>query len=446
MVQLPEGIKLQDVLVVIANARMLCPLLVDFKRDDSEFFLPRLHNVAVLAYQLDRYIRTSEKMCDILQKCCVFEVTSLEPVLDLQGLCDDDIERMLCLINMCHDIRNDQHFRMVSLFQEDECSSFIKEFGDRKPRMIQFLNELEESAVQLERMNFGAKVSSVVGSSVGVVGGVLSIVGLALIPVTLGASVALTMTGVGLGVTSGVNSAVTAATEVGVNRKWQGKASEVFQSFMEDVEKVQERLKTTMDRASDLDVALVVGKVIGNVGAIGKGIDSLVDGASALKVLKSEDVLMSAGKVLAEEGKALRNVPKMASDIPDVGQAVAKAPLAMSKSARAGFIALNALFIGLDVFFICKDSIGLAKGSETDASQFIRARAALWRSEVEAWEKMSESLCEGQLSFEKKQDILETDFYLDEDWCDAPMEKIKESEVDFLSDEEIKEKGLCVIQ
>uniref|UniRef100_A0A4W6E3C4 Apolipoprotein L n=1 Tax=Lates calcarifer TaxID=8187 RepID=A0A4W6E3C4_LATCA len=245
--------------------------------------------------------------------------------------------------------KQDLQRAMVFLFQEESCCGFIREFSKRQPRMLEFLKDLEESAIQLDRMSKGAKISSVAGSSVGAVGGVLSIVGLALIPVTAGVSLALTMTGVGLGVTSGVNSAVTTATEIGVNRKHQKKASEVFQSFMEDV--------------------------LGKAGAIGKGIDSIVDAASAVKLLQSEEVFTGVGKVVAEEGKALRNVPRVASDIPDIGQAAVKGPLALSKSARAGLIALNALFLGMDIFFICKDSISLAKGSETEVSQFIRARA-----------------------------------------------------------------------
>eukprot|EP00064_Thunnus_orientalis_P024713 superscaffoldBa00011046_g25019 len=295
----------------------------------------------------------------------------------------------------------DESFRMVFLFKEESCGHFISEFDERQPRMLQFLNDLEESAVQVDRMNKGAKISSVAGSSVGAVGGVLSIIGLALIPVTAGVSLALTMTGVGLGITSGVNSAVTTATEIGVNRTYQKKASEAFQSFMEDVQSLQDCLEEASSQtvakteASKKDVAVGAGKVLCKVGVVGKNIDLLADAASAVKMLKSEELIAGAGKVVAQEGKALRNVPRVASDIPDIGQAAVKGPLALTKPARAGFIALNALFVGIDIFFICKDSISLAKGNETEVSQFIRARAALWSSEMDSWKKIHDSLCQG---------------------------------------------------
>ncbi|XP_029913398.1 apolipoprotein L1-like [Myripristis murdjan] len=237
----------------------------------------------------------------------------------------------------------DQHFRLVFLFQEMSCSKFVSEFRDRKPRMLQFLSDLEETVVQLDRMKMGAKISSVAGSSVGAVGGVLSIVGLALAPVTAGVSLALTLAGVGLGVTSGVNSLVTAATEIGINHKNQNKANELFQKFMEDVESLQACLEEVSSQAftgievNKFDMALGVGKVLAKVGAVGKSIDSIVDAASAV-IVNSDDLILSAGKVAGQQGKSLRNIPRVASDIPDIGQAAARGPLALTKSARAGFL------------------------------------------------------------------------------------------------------------
>ncbi|KAM4534581.1 uncharacterized protein V3H82_024496 [Fundulus diaphanus] len=173
-----------------------------------------------------------------------------EAVVNLDGdLSEDDVQRMLDHINQLDQIRMDPNFRTVFLFQEDSYHDFIKEFNERQPRMSDFLKELEADAVQLDSMNKGAKISSVVGSSVGAVGGVLSIVGLALIPVTAGVSLALTMTGIGMGVTSGVNSIVTTATEIGVNRTHQKNASKVLQSFMEDVMKLQDCLEQVMQQA-----------------------------------------------------------------------------------------------------------------------------------------------------------------------------------------------------
>ncbi|XP_034075532.1 uncharacterized protein LOC117548387 isoform X2 [Gymnodraco acuticeps] len=417
VLHLPEGISPVTVQLVIIAARIICPHLLEFKRVADAFFCPKLQNVEVLAYQLDKYIRTTENICEKLEKSsfCDFSLKMNDDTLvDLAvDLSEDDTQRMLHHINQLEELRMNQSFRMVFLFQEDEpCSSFIDKFKERQQRMEQSLKDLEEHAVQLDRMNKGAKISSVAGSSVGAVGGVLSIVGLALIPVTAGVSLVLTLTGVGMGITSGVNSAVTTATEIGVNHTYQKKAREVFESFMEDVQCLQECLEEVIKREqTHIDVVLGVGKVLAKAGVTGKGIDSLVDAASAFKLLKSEELAMSAGKVALQEGKALRSVPRVASDIPDIGQAAVKGPLALSNSARAGLIGLNALFLGMDIFFICKDSMSLAKGSETEVSQFIRARAALWRSEVDSMQTIHDLLCEGLKISEENKAILRCQFF-----------------------------------
>ncbi|XP_034448428.1 uncharacterized protein apol isoform X3 [Hippoglossus hippoglossus] len=405
---LPKGITLDCVQVVITAARLICPLLLEFKRDAQVFFLPRLQNVEVLSYELDKYIRTTQKICETLGKSDFHLKMTTETVVNFDvDLSRDDMRRMLDHINQLDEIRMNKHFRMVFLFQEESFCDFISDFSKRQDRMLEFLNDLEEGAIQLDRMNMGAKVSSVVGSSVGAVGGVLSIVGLALIPVTAGVSLALTMTGIGMGITSGVNSAVTTFTEIGVNATQQNKAREVFQKFMEDVQSLQECLDKVTSQAdtkmeeSIITVALGVSKGLGKVGVIAKGIDALVDAASATKLLKNEELI--AG--------------------------VAKGPLALSKSARAGFIALNALFLGMDIFFICKDSISLAKGNETECSQWIRARATLWSSEMDSWKGIHDSLCEGRETSEKKKALLETPFYPEMD-----VKKQREVEMEFSPD------------
>ncbi|XP_060945806.1 apolipoprotein L2-like [Limanda limanda] len=390
---LPKGITLDCVQVVITAARQICPLLLKFKRDAKVFFLPRLQNVEVFLYELDKYIRTTQKICKTLGKSVTVFHNSLsdfhlkmttEIVVNFDlDLSEDDMRRILDHINQLDEIRMNKDFRVVFLFQEESFCDFIRVFSKRQDRMLEFLNDLEEGATQLDRMSKGAKISGVVGSSVGATGGVLSIVGLALIPFTAGVSLGLTMTGLGMGITSGVNSLVIIATEIRVNATQKNKAIEVFQKFMEDVQSLQECLDKVTSQAelegSIITVALGVSKGLNEVGVNAKGIDLLVDAASASKLLRSQELITG--------------------------------PLALTKAARAGFIALNALFLGMDIFIICKDSISLAKGSETDSSKWIRARATLWSSEMDSWKGIHDSLCEGQEKSEKKKALLETPFY-----------------------------------
>ncbi|XP_034075538.1 uncharacterized protein LOC117548390 isoform X3 [Gymnodraco acuticeps] len=311
VLHLPEGISPVTVQLVIIAARMICPHLLEFKRVADAFFCLKLQNVEVLAYQLDKYIRTTENICEKLEKSsfCDFSLKMNDDTLvDLAvDLSEDDTQRMLHHINQLEELRMNQSFRMMFLFQEDEpCSSFIDKFKERQQRMEQSLKDLEEHAVQLDRMNKGAKISSVAGSSVGAVGGVLSIVGLALIPVTAGVSLALTMTGVGMGITSGVNSAVTTVTEIGVNHTYQKKAREVFESFMEDVQCLQECLEEVTERETIHIDVLGVGKVFAKAGVIGARAAlwrSEVDSWQKIHDLLCE------GLKISEENKAILETP-----------------------------------------------------------------------------------------------------------------------------------------
>ncbi|XP_062841140.1 uncharacterized protein LOC134300350 [Trichomycterus rosablanca] len=391
---MPSGVTAASVRSVISNARRVSPLLIHFKRDAEAFFLPSLSNVDVLAFQLDKYIRITQQLCEKIEKtsttysflCRSRGVsgsgngykwkngnTSLKFTLSIS---EESVQKLSDHLTQLNKIRADESLRLTFLFDK-EAQRFIGLFSQRSSRMFQFLSDLEETAVQLDRMKMGSNISTVAGSSVGIAGGVLSIVGLALAPVTAGVSLALTLTGVGLGVTSGVNSIVTSVTEVAVNSHHGKNANNIFIKFMEDLQKLLEFSEEV---------------------------------ASSEEPEVGPDVVFTAletGKIIARAGV----IPNLAADLPDIGQAAKGTPLALSQSARAGFITLNALFIGLDVLFICKDSISLAKGSKNEAAQLIRARSVLWRSEVEALEKVSNHLCKGIWKFRKSQAILEQPFH-----------------------------------
>ncbi|KAK0141513.1 hypothetical protein N1851_021343 [Merluccius polli] len=69
-------------------------------------------------------------------------------------------------------IRMDQNFRLVYLFQGKVHFWLCQPgFSECHARMLQFLDDMEASAILLDRMKGGSKISSVAGSSVGAVGG-----------------------------------------------------------------------------------------------------------------------------------------------------------------------------------------------------------------------------------------------------------------------------------
>uniref|UniRef100_A0AAY4BPU1 Uncharacterized protein n=1 Tax=Denticeps clupeoides TaxID=299321 RepID=A0AAY4BPU1_9TELE len=394
---LPQGVSCAAVRSIISAARLVFPLLIHFKRNAEAFFCPSFHNVEVMAFQLNKYISTTKELFSSFS-FIILQMKKLNHKND----------------PMPH--RTNPDLRLTMMFQ-DKAQHFSDLINQHHSRMLQFLSDLEESAVQLDRMKMGASISTVAVSSVGMAGGVLSIVGLALAPVTAGVSLALTLTGVGLGVTSGANSLVTGITEMAVN-KYHGKsANGVFKKYMEDVETITSCLDQVAKRhgpivkSEHLDIVVGARRVMTAAGCVGKGIDMLVDGVSAVKVLQTEEVAATAVRLGLQDVNAGSRIPSLAADLPEIGQLAKGTPLALSKAARAGAITLNALFIGMDVLFICKDSISLAKGSESEVSKLIRSRVGLWRSEQESWKKISDCLSNWSWRFNKYHRILEQPFY-----------------------------------
>ncbi|XP_045073226.1 uncharacterized protein LOC121561298 [Coregonus clupeaformis] len=410
---LPQGREPARVQAVITSARMACPLLIHFKRDASAFFSPCLLNVEVLYVYLENYIHITEQLCDImgLGKIKTFsrEKNDYLMIDTSTELNETSMQTMFNHLRHLSDIRMDQHLRLTFLFQESALR-FIGLFSQRHSRMLDFLKELEKRAGKLDKMKKGGYISSVVGSAVGATAGALTIAGLCLAPVTAGLSLGLTIAGIGMGVTSGVNSLTTGVTKVAFKSYQNKKANTIFQCFMGDMQRLHGSLEKVASNICPLEpkvVALVVGKNIGKGGAsLGKKINAIVKNTSAIEALMGKGVVMGAGKVGLQEGKTF------AADLPDIAMLAQGTPLALSRTLRRCAVASNALFIGLDIITICKDSVSLAKGSKSKRSQLIRARAALWRTEMDSCQRIHDSLCRGIWRFRKSQRILEKPFYL----------------------------------
>uniref|UniRef100_A0A3Q2XN31 Uncharacterized protein n=1 Tax=Hippocampus comes TaxID=109280 RepID=A0A3Q2XN31_HIPCM len=261
---------------------------------------------------------------------------------------------------------------------------------------VVFLPRLDNAAVLAHLLDKHVQtISSVASSSVGVVSGALSIAGLALIPLTAGTSLSLSMTGLGLGLASWANCAITSIVDYKLEQKSMKKISEVTENFIEDAQCLDDIASETRQ----LDAA--VSEVLCELPEVSK-VGSAADANSTVKTTKrSKEVATRVGKVVAVGGKALRNVHRAGS-------------VAVSRTARAGLIPLNGIFIGIDIIIICTNSVALSKGCETKVSRFLRARSALWRAEMECWQRMHDSLTRGLATFEGNWAVLEVPFYRDD--------------------------------
>ncbi|XP_057187005.1 uncharacterized protein LOC130552624 isoform X1 [Triplophysa rosa] len=255
---------------VIIAAGTDAHLLIHFKRNAETFFRPILQNVNVLVFQLDCYVLNAEQLCRRIRQSSfssgdISKHKMDQPLVQLiLTASENTMNEMLHHLNQLCDIRKDQNTRLAFLFQEN-AQKFIDVFSEpRRSRMWQFLSDLEETAVKLNEMKKGASISTVAGSSVGIVGGLLFIVSLLFAPGTAGVSLGLTLAGLGLGGISGVNSLVTGVTEMAVNSHQEHNAQSYLKSYQDDMREILYCLQEAANgerplvRPSAVDVETVI--------------------------------------------------------------------------------------------------------------------------------------------------------------------------------------------
>ncbi|KAL0149979.1 hypothetical protein M9458_054638, partial [Cirrhinus mrigala] len=207
----------------------------------------------------------------------------------------------------------DEHTRLAFLFQED-AQKFIDVFSKRCSRMRQLLSDLEETALGLDSMKMGASISTVTGSSVGIIGGVLSIAGIILAFFTAGASLVCTAAGAGLGAISAVNTIVTGITETQVNSHHEHKAQSYLKSYKDDMIKIEDCLKEAANRERPLvQPSGADAKTI--LTGLGEGFKETLNGmsvAEAYKLYKSEKATKAVTEIELKELSTARDVPQVA--------------------------------------------------------------------------------------------------------------------------------------
>uniref|UniRef100_A0A3B4AD43 Uncharacterized protein n=1 Tax=Periophthalmus magnuspinnatus TaxID=409849 RepID=A0A3B4AD43_9GOBI len=244
---------------------------------------------------------------------------------------------------------------MLYLFRGRE-DTFTASFTAYHSNMRQFLSNLESCAEQMEKMNKGANVSGVVHSSVATAGGVMSILGILAAPFTAGASLGLLAVGTGLGVASTVTSVVTDATELGVNETELQKAQKHFSEFMDEAQKIQSSLEKIIEQhfeALSADLMKENSKIAIKAAMGGKNIHKTLKYIKKFRALRAGQLSGAGLRAAGQTGKALMK----------------------------GAFAL--VSVGWGIYSIVDHSKNLSKGPETEASRWIRARVALWRSEFQ---------------------------------------------------------------
>ncbi|XP_008108844.1 apolipoprotein L6 [Anolis carolinensis] len=124
---------------------------------------------------------------------------------------------------------------------------FIKGFPAQKEEIEKCIGCIREVADKIDKIHKDCTIATITASSAGATSGILTIVGLALAPVTAGVSLILTGTGLGLGVAAATTGISANICERVMNSKEREKAEELLTKCEETLNKCQENIKATMN-------------------------------------------------------------------------------------------------------------------------------------------------------------------------------------------------------
>ncbi|XP_059537649.1 apolipoprotein L2-like [Myotis daubentonii] len=254
--------------------------------------------------------------------------------------------------------------------------SFMKEFPQVKQDLEERIGKLYALADEVDKVHRDCTISKVAASSTGAVSSILTIVGLSLAPVTLGASLVLSATGIGLGAAAAVTGVTTGIVEASKNASAKAKARRLVPTGS-DTEKVVEKVLSR----STTKIAFLAPKCF-------QSVKNIVKNARAFNLAKSNPVLaaeatgvMSTGAVSAQGGKQLQ-------------KAFGGTALAMSKGVRIAGIAAAGVFLLMDVVNIVRESVHLHKGAKARSAKELRQQAQELERRLEELTRIHTSLQE----------------------------------------------------
>lgn len=231
---------------------------------------------------------------------------------------------------------------------------FNKLFSERAESLWQHVIDLNSIADGLDKFSKNTKIAQITGGSTSAIGGVATIAGLALAPVTMGTSLIVTAVGLGVATAGGLTSAgagISNQVNNSMDRKKVEKIVQDYQEKMVDLNKCLKFIKQGIENLKKFDLIKMKKHAYNR----------------DFPVLSSsfyEDGAM-AGKAILINANEIMRVVQIAN-------------VAGSTAARAVQIAsmatgvLTGLFVGMDIYFVAKDSKELKKGAKSEFAAKIR--------------------------------------------------------------------------
>ncbi|XP_034373312.1 apolipoprotein L3-like [Arvicanthis niloticus] len=243
--------------------------------------------------------------------------------------------------------------------REQQKKRFLKEFPELKKKLEDHIRKLRELAGHLDKVHKDSTISNVVSSSVSIASGVLGLLGLALAPITVGGSLVLTATSVGLGVTASAASLTTTIVEESNRLSDESEASKLVGASMSILEEILKILPKITVKLSTTGLELV----------------------DAYKSLKDTIRAIRAARAISSSGAVASNLTSTAQGL-----------LPVTRGARIRAGGVTSLFLVWDVYHLVNESVDLYNGAKTESAGALRDLALKLEEKLQVFQEFYNKL------------------------------------------------------
>ncbi|XP_043736755.1 apolipoprotein L3-like [Cervus elaphus] len=252
---------------------------------------------------------------------------------------------------------------------------FLIKFPRVKRQLEEFIGKFHERADKVDKVHKGCTISNLMAHSTGAVSSILTIVGLALAPLTAGASVVLLATGIGLGAAGAVSTSIIEHVK---KSSAETEASHMMSSVVKKWKVLLEVLK------SNPNIVDRTGKVTEAVQYIEMNIHAMETGNVNPDSAPNANIYVSPGWI---------SVPA----IQHIEGGFNATALTITKGAPIAGLATAGVFLLVDVDLLVKESKHLHDGAKTVAADSLRQRAWELQRKLEELTQIYENLQEDMI-------------------------------------------------
>ncbi|XP_056654851.1 apolipoprotein L6-like [Monodelphis domestica] len=255
----------------------------------------------------------------------------------------------------------------------DEEEIALEDFEKMKEELEECIQKLHAMADEVDKTHKNCTIAKVVSNSTGIVSGVLTILGIALVPVTLGGSLGLTIAGVSLGSASGITNLLSNGIDHIKGSRMKKRVKHMMAAYKGKLPLQQQSM---IDQSEEREV---VGKIVR------KGTSVCVDLVSKIKkdiipLTKARSGIASVTERIGVSGSTSVKASKA------VQSALGGTVVGMTKGIKVFGIVTGSVGILMDTYFLIKESRHLLKGSKAKTANELRQAA-------QSLEESLEKLC-----------------------------------------------------